>query len=219
MKNVIKVKEFTVYKHTNLINGKVYIGITSQNVKARWNNGWGYQNNKYFWRAIQKYKWENFKHEILFEHLSFKIACEKEIELIKYYNSNNSKFGYNISSGGECNSLGKKMLDETKKKISLSKIGTLSWNKGRAWSQETKEKMQQAKLGRKVLEKTKKKMSQIMLNNANSKKIICIETGEIFPSISEAGRILNISFSNIASVCRKQRKTAKNLHFEYYIGD
>lgn len=43
---------YTVYKHTNKINGKVYIGITSQNVKRRWQNGAGYYGT-YFYNAIK----------------------------------------------------------------------------------------------------------------------------------------------------------------------
>ena len=35
-------KTWTVYMHTNKINNKVYVGITSQKVQNRWNNGKGY---------------------------------------------------------------------------------------------------------------------------------------------------------------------------------
>lgn len=51
---------YTVYKHTNKINGKVYIGITSQNVKRRWQNGAGYYGT-YFYNAIKKI-WLEFVH-------------------------------------------------------------------------------------------------------------------------------------------------------------
>lgn len=91
---------YIVYKHTNIKNGKVYIGITSQNVKRRWQNGSGYYGT-YFYNAIKKYGWDGFLHEILFEELSEKDACKIEIELIKKYKSNDRKFGYNIASGGQ----------------------------------------------------------------------------------------------------------------------
>ena len=49
-------KSFFVYKHTNKINGKVYVGITSRkDVKIRWGtNGIGYKNNYHFLQASQQ---------------------------------------------------------------------------------------------------------------------------------------------------------------------
>lgn len=94
---------YIVYKHTSPCN-KVYIGITSQSPEKRWQNGRGYIKNNHFWNAIQKYGWDNFKHEILYDNLTKEEACQKEIELIALYNSNNREYGYNISLGGETNS-------------------------------------------------------------------------------------------------------------------
>lgn len=93
------MENFSVYKHT-LPNKKIYIGITSKKPIYRWNNGKGYKNQSLFYRAILKYGWDNIKHEILFTGLSEREACEKEIELIAKYKSNDRKFGYNISNGG-----------------------------------------------------------------------------------------------------------------------
>lgn len=108
---------YCVYKHTNLINNKIYIGITSQNPpEKRWMNGFGYQGNKHFWRAIQKFGWDNFKHEILFYNLTKQEACKKEIELIAYFNSTDERYGYNVSHGGEAVAQGLKRSEETKMK-------------------------------------------------------------------------------------------------------
>ena len=73
---------YCVYKHT-APNGKVYIGITSQDVLARWNHGNGYKNNKHFFSAIVKYGWDNIRHEILYDDLTKEDACKKEIGLIE----------------------------------------------------------------------------------------------------------------------------------------
>ena len=96
---------YCVYKHTTP-NNKVYIGITSKNPLERWNNGHGYASNKHFTNAIMKYGWDNIQHEILFEGLTKEEACQKEIELIAFYKSNNCEFGYNRSSGGEWSAIG-----------------------------------------------------------------------------------------------------------------
>lgn len=94
-----KIKRYLVYKHV-APNGKVYIGITRQDAERRWQNGNGYNTQKKFWRAIQKYGWENIVHEILETDLTEKEACEKEIFYIEKYKSLDSEFGYNVSMGG-----------------------------------------------------------------------------------------------------------------------
>ncbi|WP_346961274.1 hypothetical protein [Clostridium sp.] len=97
---------YTVYLHTvpKELNGykrdKYYVGITCQDVKKRWNSGWGYYY-QVFWTVIKKYGWNNIKHEILYEGLSKKEAEHKEMELIKYYNSRLGHDGYNATNGGE----------------------------------------------------------------------------------------------------------------------
>ena len=91
---------YSVYIHTNKINGKKYIGITRQNPKRRWQKGCGYDRT-YFGNAIKKYGWDGFTHEIVAEKRSEKDACELEIALIKYYKTNQREYGYNISAGGE----------------------------------------------------------------------------------------------------------------------
>lgn len=141
---------YIVYKHT-CPNGKVYIGITGSDVNDRWKNGLGYKRNEHFYRAIEKYGWDNIKHEILFDNLSKEKAEQIEIDLIFKYKSSNKAYGYNCTNGGEC--VGKH-TDETKQKISEK-------NKGRAHAQteETKEKIRQQHLGRQHTTETKTKIS------------------------------------------------------------
>ena len=133
-------RTYCVYKHTNRANGKVYIGVTSQRPRDRWDSGWGYQKNKHFWDAIQKSGWENFDHEILFRDLTQEEAFAKEQELILEYGSSDYRKGYNCSTGGECGAVGcsgekhhmygKHHTEETRKRISLSKQG-VPWSQAR----------------------------------------------------------------------------------------
>lgn len=91
---------YTVYKHT-APNGKVYIGITKQKPERRWGkNGNGYKENDYFYRAIQKYGWENFGHEIIAKNLTEEEAGLMEIDLISQYRSVDRSCGYNRHIGG-----------------------------------------------------------------------------------------------------------------------
>ena len=91
---------YKIYMHKNKINGKVYIGQTMQSLKQRWNNGHGYIKCPYFYKAIQKYGWDNFEHILLEDNLTKDEADEKEISYIDKYKSHKSEYGYNISLGG-----------------------------------------------------------------------------------------------------------------------
>ena len=93
-------RTYIVYKHTNKINGKVYIGITCQTPERRWQKGAGYAGTR-FGLAIQKYGWDAFSHDILAVDLSEQEACEEERKLICEYKSNERNYGYNLSAGGE----------------------------------------------------------------------------------------------------------------------
>ena len=140
---------FIVYVHTNMINHKKYVGITSREPEARWYNGKGYSHNNYFTNAINKYGWDNFSHEILYTDLTEQEACLKERELISLYKSNSHEYGYNLESGGRYF----KVNDSTKEKISKSL-------KGRVVSEETKAKISISEKGKKVSEETREKISK-----------------------------------------------------------
>lgn len=103
--------KWCVYKHTSP-NGKIYIGITHLKLSNRWRSkGQGYKRCPYFYNAIQKYGWENFKHEVILDNLTQRQAYEKEIELIKYFNSIVPN-GYNIDTGGYSGTKFKKAIIE-----------------------------------------------------------------------------------------------------------
>lgn len=91
-----------VYMHTNKINNKKYIGITGQQKYwTRWGtNGNGYKTQM-FGKAIKKYGWENFNHEILGTVTTQDQAFELERFYIQKYQTNDNKFGYNVTAGGE----------------------------------------------------------------------------------------------------------------------
>ena len=64
-------QKWCIYKHTNKINGKIYIGQAKGRPELRWGRkGSNYKSSVLFYRAIQKYGWNNFCHEILFNDLT-----------------------------------------------------------------------------------------------------------------------------------------------------
>lgn len=95
-----------LYKITNNINGKIYIGITND-YKRRWaNHG---TENTVISNAIKKYGRENFTFEVLFKNVPIDEIDNLEIEQIKLYNSL-VPYGYNVAKGGMYNSGGNRIL-------------------------------------------------------------------------------------------------------------
>lgn len=92
-----------VYKITNKINNKVYIGITTKCVVGRfYKHNWDAENGNgyYLHNAMRKYGAQNFTCETLFEADSLVELKAKEIEYIKEYDSFGCG-GYNLTKGGD----------------------------------------------------------------------------------------------------------------------
>ena len=218
---------YTVYQHKNKINGKVYIGITSQKLEQRWGSqGCNYKSSPHFYSAIQKYGWDNFEHNILFTDLTKEQACLKEQELIKEYNSMNREFGYNSTSGGDIFT----MNEETKQKISQAMIRNQN-GLGHPCSEEKKEKISNAQKGRKFTEEHKQKLSeaaknrhvpcseekkQILKEKSHKKSVYCEELDKIFESVQECSRQSGIPATSISKLCNGRGKTLKGYHLRYY---
>lgn len=98
------MKTYVIYKVTNLINGKMYIGKTYNFEKRKREHLYDIDNGLPFHRALKKYGLDNFKWEIIDKSDSDEEIKEKEIYWIKKLNtcihSENSQ-GYNITIGGE----------------------------------------------------------------------------------------------------------------------
>lgn len=113
---------YKIYKYTNKTNGKVYIGQTKRTLQERaGKNGNKYSHCPYFWRAIQKYGWENFIVEILANNLTQEEANILEKKFISEYDSRNPDKGYNINIGGE---------DIFLTGEQISELNKLRWQKG-----------------------------------------------------------------------------------------
>lgn len=94
--------------------------------------------------------------------------------------------------------------------------------KGRKFSDETKKKMSEAaksnknSKGHKVSNETKRKIGEAHINRKDlSKKVLCIETGEVFESSSDVYRKTGINQSSISKVCLGKRKTSGGYHWKF----
>lgn len=209
-------KKYTVYMHKNKINGKIYIGTSCQQpIKRRWRQGSTYKECPKFYKDIEKYGFDNFEHIILFEKLNQKEAFKKEIELIEKYNSIND--GYNILKGGNLSNTGIHFTQDHKQKIGFANKGKKNGMYGKKLSQERKQDISKRSKQLWLNEEFRKKMSRINKYEKNNfKKVICLETNEIFFSIGEACRKYNLYSQNVSKCCSGKRNTTGGYHWKYY---
>lgn len=210
---------YSLYFHMNKINGKRYYGITCRDPELRWGkNGIGYMNCSKFWRAIQKYGWDNFEHEVCMTNLSKEEACAAEKYMIAEFNTQNDLFGYNIDEGG----IAPKHTQETIEKIRKANLGKFV-------SEETRSKIREARLkqdfdytplveyakrqkGSHIPEERKAKIKEAQ--KKNFKTVKCIETNVVYESITDAARKIGIDKSGISTSCHSDgRLQTKGFHF------
>ena len=211
-------QKYVVYKHTNLKNGKSYIGITN-NPQARWaGSGSRYKSyNSLFGKALEKYGWEGFSHEILESGLTRTEATELEKYYIALFRTNIHQYGcecgYNLTAGGD-GSCGVACSDNTKRMISAA-LSSPDF--------ETRTKMSNASKGRQsfaghaLSDEHRKRLAygRSVANAKRGKPVYCVETDEVYQSSEDASLHVPISSSLIRSVCRGVRESAKGYHFRY----
>jgi group I intron endonuclease len=183
-----------IYKITNSINDKVYIGQTVESLKKRWNrHTWGCtikRNAMAITNAIVKYGKENFIIEEIDKADDIEELNEKEIYYINLYKSM-SPNGYNLTTGGN----NKRLSEETKRKISES-------NKGRKASEETIRKLSESHKGIKMSEESRNKLSMTNKGKKPSENTIkgSIEHNQkTYTMISPNGEI--VTFTNMKLFC------------------
>ena len=119
-------------------------------IEKRWGiDGYNYRT-QYVYRAIIKYGWGNIEHNIIKSNLTKDEACETEKYLIALYHSNNAKYGYNCTSGGDSLYV---CSDETRDKLRKSHLG-------KPMSEKCKQALYLAHKGIPRTEETKNKISK-----------------------------------------------------------
>ncbi|MBE5802793.1 MAG: GIY-YIG nuclease family protein [Clostridiales bacterium] len=287
---------YTIYMHITP-NGKRYIGITKQDVLVRWGkDGIRYKRCTAFWKAIEKYGWDNIEHEIIDHASDLQTANEKERQYIQLYKTHDKRYGYNCTEGGDGvsgweatdeqkqkNSEAKKIMwtnpemrkrltaerqkrgntEAEKKRLSFYRIAT--WNDPEkaailrkhlseiAKNQEYIDRRRQA-IQRKYAESpgfvekmrmhldklhsdpeiTKKRSSSMKItwkenrerflenrtylsgeDNPMARAIICLESGQQYPTARAAELDTGVSYKAISNAVRGKAKTAGGYHWEY----
>jgi len=193
-----------IYKGTCLINGKVYIGLTTKGLKHRVSNHERTskvtnRNNKLY-NAMRKYGKNNFIWNEL-EYCNESELEERERFWINYFNSYH--IGYNSTTGGERK---KEVSRESRDKMSIGHKGQRGWNSGRKLGplpDSTKEKLRISAY---------KARGKNRLNQKTRKPIKCIETGIYYDSIRDCSNKTGINRLSITMQLRGKYKSAGGYH-------
>lgn len=233
-------RRYKVYVYTNKVNGKKYVGQTCQSLEYRANNGRGYKRCLHFYRAIEKYGWDNFEPRILSDCLTKKEADVLEKMYINILRTRNNEYGYNITEGGHIianhtrsviqfdknfnyikrfNSIKEASLETGVKANSINMTCSSNYLSvhsagGYRWCYECDY------LDNTYIENVMRKTPYRYTSNEHGKTPVVQLTKDMtyiksFPSITIASNETICSSSDITSVCRKLRKTSKGYIWMY----
>lgn len=228
---VVYTRVIGIYRITNNINGKVYIG-QSVDCFRRLKFHKLHENQELLVNTFNKYGISNFSFDIIhaLKEASTEELNDLETMYIEYYKSCDRSFGYNLRQQGgshgkhaisTCEKISKALTGKKKSEDHVNKIRSY-----RA-SDETKEKLRQKALNRS--EETLRKMSESAkvkifteehrrnIGKAGMKRVRCIDTGEIFDSVGDAAEHFNAKGTHISRVCKGKRSRTRGFRFEYVI--
>ena len=192
---------FIFYKIVNKVNGKYYIGATTQSsVKKRWRHGKGYKFNKEFTADINKYGEDAFE-LIELERKTTTVYEAKRLEekYIKQYPD-----GYNK------NACGIKIISPNMAKASVAKCRSIpDYYKNNVDRCINWQKTHPNEVREIVLKRSRAG------GQAVARPVTCIETGITYPSATQAANILGVGQSKITECCQGKRKSYHGQHWCY----
>lgn len=223
--------EGRIYKITNQVNGKFYVGKTMKSLSTRfYNHSYASKTGSttYFHKAIQKYGEDSFIIEEL-DRCDSDILGEKEIEWISKL-----KPEYNQTLGGDGGILGYSHTEETKELLSSKRKGKFLGEENPFYNQTHTEEQKKnwSKMrkgqpspcgfsGKSHKEESKSKTSQTLKNNPNVKrtKVFQYDIGgnflREFQSISDAAKFVGTTPSNIKYTCEGKFNHCKGYRWSY----
>lgn len=233
-----------IYKITNVVNNKIYIGCTIRSIETRFYRHWMCRfDDTIFARALQKYGKESFVCEVIENAPDYDTMYEREKYWITFYKSRDTSIGYNMTEGGRGGPLnsGKDHPRYGTKNPSLSKRNRELLGKtyeelyGKEKAVEIKTKIAEGSKNKKHSDESKLKCSiakkqawadgvydsviwSIYSKGRISVKRVpvkCVNNNIIYESQLQAGKELGVSPSNISSILYGRLKQTKGYSFEY----
>ena len=226
---------YTVYKLTGP-DGKVYIGYTGKGVEKRWRKGNGYSRRTPIWRAIDAFGWDAFQKEILCDNLTKEGAEKLEAWFVDHYDSTNAEKGYNGMTGGARK--GAKMSESAKALDSAARKKLFAENPEmreisrrnavKGWS-DPDYAARNRESRRRLFREHPERRTEISLrmqeylshpenkafaySNTRPKPVMCVETGECYPSQRAAERATGLY--DIHQACSGRIMTCGGYHWRY----
>ena len=193
-----------IYKITNLVNGKIYIGQTKNSLHIRWKEHQSkYSNCSRLKSTIKHYGVNNFKIEAIGS-----ADCQVELDALEKsaIETNESLYpkGYNLKSGGQCS----KHNDISKQKIA-------AFHKGRKRSKDTCKKISESVKNRVISDKQKQDISDTLIKRVNVRNVKCLETGTVYRSARHAAISMNLNVCGISKVLNNRMQTTGGYRFVY----
>lgn len=233
------IHHWIIYMYT-FPNGKRYIGKTKRTLAARQGSNFSrYRRSRLLWNAIQKYGVDDIEQEILFEgEMTDEYAARLEQIAILSLKTNCSRFhdpdyGYNLTDGGD-GVIGCTLTQERYHQLAEQMRANGKKRLGTHASEESRQKMREAKLGRSrgpLSEEAKRKISIAnsrenmseetrARRSESKKKRVCVErisTGERmeFDSLSDAVEYLSVSLPVVSRWCHNHRQPPEDLNVYY----
>lgn len=193
-----------IYLWVNLIDNKKYVG-QAQNFYKRMYDYKVKRANKHLLNAIDKYGIDNFNIYVLEKIKDIKDLNEREQYWMDYYRCYEQDKGYNIcrfastTRGYHHTEETHKLLSKIRKENPVSLKGENNPMYGKHHTEETKKKISDANKGKYY---------------GKTVKVICVETKQIFESISQAAKFFNSNINGIYVALDKENRTCKGYHFK-----
>lgn len=212
-------RPFYIYCHT-APNGKRYIGQTCLDPEKRWDRGRGYIKCTLMHRAIEKYGWDNFRHDIICVVHSKEAADLFEQHYIDKFDTFNDEHGYNLTKGGG-GVVGCTWSEERKAAHSEAIRGTSNGMYRRHHTEESRKKMSEKLRGRYIPPEQIEFCTNVLLE-ANKKRQVPICQLDLdgnlvarYDGFGDAERRTGFEHGNLVLCCQGKNDKAYGFRWEY----
>lgn len=212
-----------IYKITNKVTGKFYIGSTKDHKKRFSTHRRLLLTNKHHNRKLQNSFNKHGKDSFVYEIILTVLQDDSLLEFEQYFIDSLCPY-YNIALSSSSPMLGRKHTEETiikiKEELATRPKGELHPNYGRRWTEEQKQHFVKIKTGTKRTEETKRKMSETSkrLNRYNDlikaiegfKEPITDNKGNTFSSMIEAANHHGIKVATVCDILKRRHYTTRD---------
>lgn len=211
---------YSVYMHIVKENGKKYIGQCVGNPETRWGSNGHRYKGQFFYRAIEKYGWNNIDHIIIANNLTQEEANNLEIDLIAKYKTNQRQYGYNITPGGKDGAGSPGGKNPNARPVICIETGE-TWECSTYCAKDigvNLASLQESLYnGYRCLGKHYKYIDDDKYVSKNPHLVICVETGKIWKTVQECAEEIGVTPRTVWRYCSGKRKCPPGKTYKYCV--